>query len=150
MERLGEEAVDRQQELICPVKLVICIMVGALIINRRRNYNIRRKTATPDDSTETLLEHSDDEYFQDDVSELKPYNPAQHLAEMIALLGPVPERLVQREREMRHWRWSPEVRNVEGKLCSNAAEYFGGPFLTDNGMWSLQPIKLCPRLTTCL
>ncbi|POR38204.1 Kinase domain-containing protein [Tolypocladium paradoxum] len=71
--------------------------------------------------------------FQDDVSESKPYNPAQHLAEMIAILGPVPEALVQREREMRHWRWSPEIRNREGKLCGNAAEYFGGPFFADNG-----------------
>jgi len=52
---------------------------------------------------------------------------------MVALLGPVPETLVERERNMRHWRWSPEARNREGKLCNNAAEFFGGPFFSNDG-----------------
>lgn len=52
---------------------------------------------------------------------------------MIALLGPVPKSLVDRERNMRHWRWSPEARNHEGKLCNNAADFFGGPFFSDDG-----------------
>ncbi|KAK4990725.1 hypothetical protein LTR66_006728 [Elasticomyces elasticus] len=52
---------------------------------------------------------------------------------MIALLGPVPETLVECERKMRHWRWSPEARNPEGKLCNSAAGFFGGPFFSDDG-----------------
>jgi len=52
---------------------------------------------------------------------------------MMALLGPVLETLVEQEKNMRHWRWSPEARNCEGKLCNNAAEFFGGPFFSDNG-----------------
>jgi serine/threonine-protein kinase SRPK3 len=41
--------------------------------------------------------------------------------------------LIQREKDMRQWRWSPDARNLEGKLCSNAAEFYGGPFFDDNG-----------------
>lgn len=59
------------------------------------------------------------------------YSAQNHLAEMIALLGPVPKPLIEREKNMRHWRWSPEARNHEGKLCENAADYFGGPFFSD-------------------
>jgi hypothetical protein len=44
---------------------------------------------------------------------------------MIALLGPVPPVLIQRERDMRQRRWSPELLNPEGKLCGNAAEFYG-------------------------
>jgi serine/threonine protein kinase len=72
--------------------------------------------------------------FQDDASSTKPYSPAQHLAEMIAILGPVPDALVRRERKMRGWQWSPAVRNAQGKLCNNASEYFGGPFFNESGM----------------
>jgi len=61
------------------------------------------------------------------------YNAQHHLAEMIALLRPVPETLVERERNMRHWRWSPKARNHEGKLCNNAADFFEGPFFSDDG-----------------
>ncbi|RMZ75947.1 hypothetical protein DV738_g5249, partial [Chaetothyriales sp. CBS 135597] len=73
------------------------------------------------------------ELFQGDVSTTKLYSPAQHLAEMIAILGPVPDALVRREREMRHWQWSPPIYNAQGKLCSNTSEYFGGPFFTESG-----------------
>ncbi|EPE36816.1 Protein kinase-like (PK-like) [Glarea lozoyensis ATCC 20868] len=58
------------------------------------------------------------------------YSAQHHLGEMIDLLGPVPKVLIERERNMRHWRWSPEARNPEGKLCNNAADFFGGPFFT--------------------
>jgi serine/threonine-protein kinase SRPK3 len=62
-----------------------------------------------------------------------PYSAAQHVAEMIQLLGPVPPALLQKERIMRQMRWSPEIRNGEGKLCNNIADFFGGPFFTDEG-----------------
>ncbi|KAI1154449.1 putative serine/threonine-protein kinase [Nemania diffusa] len=71
------------------------------------------------------------ELFQDRRNH--SYSAQHHLAEMIALLGPPPKSLVVRERNMRHWRWSPEVRNHEGKLCNNAADFFGGPFFSDDG-----------------
>ena len=61
------------------------------------------------------------------------YRAHHHLAEMIALLGPMPKALVERGSSMRHWRWSPETLNQEGKLCNNAIDYFGGPFLSDDG-----------------
>lgn len=63
----------------------------------------------------------------------RQYSPAAHLAEMIALLGPVPRTLIQREKEMRRWQWSPKVRNTRGELCSTAAEFYGGPFFADDG-----------------
>ncbi|KAI5459396.1 putative serine/threonine-protein kinase [Mariannaea sp. PMI_226] len=61
------------------------------------------------------------------------YSPVAHLAEMIALIGPVPPTLIQRERDMRHWQWSLKVQNARGELCSNAAEFYGGPFFTNEG-----------------
>ncbi|KAK4999465.1 hypothetical protein LTR66_001522 [Elasticomyces elasticus] len=71
--------------------------------------------------------------FQTADRENHSYSAQQHLAEMIALLGPVPETLVECERRMRHWRWSPKTRNQEGKLCNSAAGFFGGPFFSDDG-----------------
>lgn len=56
---------------------------------------------------------------------------------MIALIGPVPPKLIQRERDMRHWHWSPKVRNACGELCSTAADFYGGPFFTDEGRGAL-------------
>lgn len=61
------------------------------------------------------------------------YSPVEHIAEMIALLGPVPPALVQREKAMRHWRWKPAVPNPQGNMSSNAAEFYGGPFFNDDG-----------------
>lgn len=52
---------------------------------------------------------------------------------MIALMGDVPHSLVERERNMRHWRWSPAAINPNGQLSSNAAEYFGGQFFDEDG-----------------
>lgn len=34
---------------------------------------------------------------------------------------------------MRHWRWSPATLNPHGRLSSNAMEFYGGPFFTDDG-----------------
>ncbi|EFY91606.1 protein kinase domain-containing protein [Metarhizium acridum CQMa 102] len=61
----------------------------------------------------------------------RQYSPTQHVADMIALMGDIPPSLVERERRMRHWRWSPAAMNPNGRLSSNAAEYFGGPFFTE-------------------
>ncbi|KAK2594854.1 hypothetical protein QQS21_007442, partial [Conoideocrella luteorostrata] len=63
-------------------------------------------------------------------SDSHSYSPTEHLAEMIALLGPVPPKLIQREKGMRQWQWSPRVRNARGELSSNVVEFYGGPFVT--------------------
>ncbi|GAW19521.1 hypothetical protein ANO14919_090090 [Xylariales sp. No.14919] len=69
-------------------------------------------------------------FEQDDTN---PYSAVKHLADMIAILGPVPPVLIQREKAMREWRWSPQVLNPNGQLCGSAAEFYGGPFFTDDG-----------------
>ncbi|QDS73271.1 hypothetical protein FKW77_004841 [Venturia effusa] len=61
------------------------------------------------------------------------YSARHHLAEMIALLGPVPPELVKRERSMRHWQWTPSAVNAKGKPCNRTADFFGGPFFGDDG-----------------
>ncbi|KAK2800039.1 hypothetical protein FQN50_008278 [Emmonsiellopsis sp. PD_5] len=57
------------------------------------------------------------------------YDGKAHLAEMIALLGPPPKKLLEKSNA----KWPNPVRNGEGKLCSNAQEYFGGPFFSEEG-----------------
>ncbi|KAL9099213.1 MAG: hypothetical protein Q9163_005256 [Psora crenata] len=61
------------------------------------------------------------------------YNSRAHIAEMIALLGPPPKELIDREREGFVWKFKPEVENPEGKLCGSANEYYGGPFFDSQG-----------------
>jgi hypothetical protein len=51
---------------------------------------------------------------------------------MIALIGDMPPSLIERERQMRHWRWSPPAVNPDGKLCDNVAEFYGGPVLAED------------------
>ncbi|KAL9624942.1 MAG: hypothetical protein Q9160_000989 [Pyrenula sp. 1 TL-2023] len=74
-----------------------------------------------------------EQLFQTVDPENNSYSALHHLADMIALLGPPPKLLIERERNMRHWRWSPEARNYHGTLCNNAADFFGGPFFSDDG-----------------
>ncbi|KAK2591447.1 hypothetical protein QQS21_010856 [Conoideocrella luteorostrata] len=87
---------------------------------------------------------------RDDASE---YSAAHHLAEMIALIGPVPDVLLQRQRDMRHWCWEPDIPNPQGKICNNAADYFGGPFFDDDGECRYvrrhQQQPATPELTLC-
>ncbi|QPH17757.1 hypothetical protein C2857_002645 [Epichloe festucae Fl1] len=54
-------------------------------------------------------------------------------ADMIALIGDIPPSIIERERQMRHWRWSPPAVNPDGKLCDNVAEFYGCPFLAQDG-----------------
>jgi serine/threonine-protein kinase SRPK3 len=53
---------------------------------------------------------------------------------MIALLGPIPPELIERERDMRHWRWDPGIFNAKGEICDNAMDFYGGPFFDSEGM----------------
>ncbi|KAL9133445.1 MAG: hypothetical protein Q9175_005381 [Cornicularia normoerica] len=52
---------------------------------------------------------------------------------MIALLGPPPKALINREREGLGWKFRPEVENSEGKLCGSASEFYGGSFFDSEG-----------------
>ncbi|PWY93951.1 CMGC protein kinase [Aspergillus sclerotioniger CBS 115572] len=71
--------------------------------------------------------------YSADIWNLGLLSPAAHLAEMIALLGPPPAELKRRERDGLNWNWAPAVHNDEGKLCSTASDWFGGPFFDENG-----------------
>ena len=62
------------------------------------------------------------------------YNPRAHLAEMIALLGPPPKTLIDREERFCEVKWSHAVPNAEGELCQTAREYYGGPFFHSEGI----------------
>ncbi|KAL1983368.1 hypothetical protein VTN96DRAFT_10427 [Rasamsonia emersonii] len=68
---------------------------------------------------------------------------AAHLAEMIALLGPPPKELLDRERDGRRWNFAPAIRNAAGKLCTKAYEWYGGPFFDENGNFLYE--HLVPR-----
>ena len=56
------------------------------------------------------------------------YDVRAHLAEMVALLGPPPKKLLDREVRWSEVKWSHAVPNSKGKLCQTAREYYGGPF----------------------
>ncbi|KAB8235601.1 putative protein kinase [Aspergillus alliaceus] len=61
------------------------------------------------------------------------YDAKLHLAEMIALLGPPPQEVVQRYHFMREYSWPEPVRREDNTVCRTAEEYFCGPFFDTNG-----------------
>ncbi|KAH8723985.1 CMGC protein kinase [Phaeosphaeriaceae sp. PMI808] len=44
------------------------------------------------------------------------YNCRKHFAQMITLLGHLPQELLDREREARNWKWEPPIENSEGRI----------------------------------
>jgi hypothetical protein len=70
------------------------------------------------------------------------YNAKLHIAEMIALLGPPPLKIIQRYQYMREYCWPESVRREGGRACQTAEEYFGGPFFEEKGITSLSPTKV--------
>jgi len=62
------------------------------------------------------------------------YDSRAHLAEMIALLGPPPRTLLDREKRWSKVKWNHAIPNSEGELCQTAREYYGGPFFDSGGM----------------
>jgi hypothetical protein len=56
-----------------------------------------------------------------------------HLAEMIALLGPPPKELIMREHKMRKWNFAPAIKNDENELCHKVYEFYDGPFFDSEG-----------------
>ncbi|OAX80504.1 CMGC/SRPK protein kinase [Emergomyces africanus] len=64
------------------------------------------------------------------------YDAKAHLAEMIALFGPPPPKLIARYHHMRDSKWPKPIKKQEdGKLCTSAGEYFGGPFFDKDGKY---------------
>lgn len=61
------------------------------------------------------------------------YNSKAHLAEIVALLGPPPGKLIEQERNRRASKWEHALENNEGKLCDSASTYYGGPFFDSRG-----------------
>lgn len=74
-----------------------------------------------------------EDLFENIYDENGRYSAKMHLAEMISILGPIPDSVIKREKEMNHWRWSPEIRALDGQMCNSAAGYFGGPFIDESG-----------------
>jgi len=60
------------------------------------------------DSSTPLIEERD--LFREIHSNQGKYNGQAHIAEMIALLGPPPKELCDREKEL-GWKFRPEVEN---------------------------------------
>ncbi|KAJ0414194.1 kinase-like domain-containing protein [Aspergillus carlsbadensis] len=61
------------------------------------------------------------------------YDAKAHLAEMIALLGPPPPRLITRAYSAAAYKWPQPVRKGDGSICENFEQYFGGPFFNTEG-----------------
>lgn len=65
------------------------------------------------------------------------YNPQAHLAEMIALLGPPPKKLLVMSDSMAQIEWSPAITDERGKVFKNNREYFSGPFFDGQGKFAI-------------
>ncbi|KAK2767599.1 hypothetical protein FQN54_003757, partial [Arachnomyces sp. PD_36] len=61
------------------------------------------------------------------------YDSKAHVAEMIALLGPVPKELLARSKTLKAHDWPDRIFNERGKLCRSAEDFFGGPFFNEEG-----------------
>ncbi|KKK22391.1 hypothetical protein ARAM_002221 [Aspergillus rambellii] len=62
------------------------------------------------------------------------YDSKAHLAEMIALLGQPPKKLLVMSDSMAQVvEWSPAITDERGKIYSNNRDYFEGPFFDDKG-----------------
>lgn len=68
------------------------------------------------------------------------YEARRHLAEMYTFLGPAPSSLVQASLQQSQIDWPQPEANLDGILCRNPAEFFGGPFYDEAGTLS-QPAQ---------
>jgi hypothetical protein len=83
-----------------------------------------------------LLE--DKELFIHLKSQNDVYTPQAHIAEMIALLGPPPQKFIDQERHWHDVPWERSFPSPGGNLCDTAREYYGGPFFDSKGMSKFQ------------
>jgi hypothetical protein len=81
-----------------------------------------------------LIEGRDSNLFAGIHSADGKYLAQNHIAKMIALLGPPPKELLQRELEMRRWNFAPAVVNDDNTSCHKAYQYYKGPFFDDKGI----------------
>jgi hypothetical protein len=81
-----------------------------------------------------MLEGRDADLFANIHSSDGKYLAQNHLARMIALLGPPPKELLRRELEMRRWNFAPAVTNDDQTLCHKAHQYYKGPFFDNEGI----------------
>ncbi|TAQ83177.1 hypothetical protein B7494_g8499, partial [Chlorociboria aeruginascens] len=71
--------------------------------------------------------------FQNIRSSEGEYDARAHLGQMIALLGPPPQMLLDREKSWNKTGWKDPYPNSVGKPCFSAREFFGGPFFDSEG-----------------
>ena len=71
-------------------------------------------------------------------SQTGTYTARAHLAEMIALLGPPPRKLIDQEKHWRDVPWDRSFPDPNGKWCNTARDCYGGPFLDSKGRSSIQ------------
>ena len=74
-----------------------------------------------------------EDLFRNIRSSQGTYSGRAHLAEMIALLGPPPMKLIEQESRWGNVKWKYAVQNADGKICHNTHEYYGGPFFDSEG-----------------
>lgn len=73
------------------------------------------------------------ELFQQVYDTNGQYNAKSRLAEMIALLGPLPREFLAKSKAMSEHNCPQPVTNDAGKLCDNDQEFFDGPFFDTEG-----------------
>jgi len=83
-----------------------------------------------------LLE--DKELFTHLRSQNGVYTPEAHIAEMIALFGPPPQKLIDQERKWRDVPWERLFPSPDGNWCDAAREYYGGPFFDSKGITKVE------------
>ncbi|KAI1124798.1 kinase domain protein [Nemania abortiva] len=87
-----------------------------------------------------LLENTS--LFGRPAGEDSEYDAHVHLARMVSMLGPPPEKLICRERMYRNAEISLPVYNSRGERFTNMNKYWGGPFFTDdNQIYRTELIK---------
>jgi hypothetical protein len=64
------------------------------------------------------------------------YDAQVHLAEMVSLLGPPPEQVIETEQYFRTAYLRGAITNPRGRACATMNEYWGGPFFDENGRFN--------------
>ncbi|KAL2670569.1 hypothetical protein Neosp_014357 [[Neocosmospora] mangrovei] len=61
------------------------------------------------------------------------YDAHVHLAEMVSLLGPPPEQVIEAEQYFQKAYLMGTITNPQDRACATMNEYWGGPFFDENG-----------------
>ncbi|KAK0109461.1 hypothetical protein ONS95_002154 [Cadophora gregata] len=96
-----------------------------------------------------LLE--DKELFTNLKSQNNTYTARAHLAEMIALFGPPPQKMIDLESVWTDVSWERSFPNADGKWCDKASAYYGGPFFDLHGSFTHPDlVQLSVKLEDCV